>query len=199
LAKAAKPQAETEAATPATPGWFRNKPAEPLPEAKPANAVAALEAEIKMLRADLKTNVDEQRQLEQRHAKVPDVLLGSRLRLETMIESREKEIVSRYGEQAEENYRQDRGEWLDLCRQRCLAVLALRRINKAIEAKFASYRSGGSAPRVPLYAGPRLPWSFGLLGTGRKTPGVTGLLANEYLREAVSEKILNAKDLEADE
>lgn len=197
MAKAAKPQVEAETAT---PGWFtRNKPAEPLLDAKPANAVAALEAEIKMLRADLGTNIDRQRELEQSRQKVPDALLGSRVRLEQMVASREKEIVARHGEQCEENYRQDRGEWLDLCRQRCLAVLALRRINKAIEAKYASYRSGGSAPRVPLYAGPRLPWSFGLLGTGRKTPGVTGLLANEYLREAVSEKILNAKDLESDE
>jgi hypothetical protein len=184
-----KPKA-VKATTPAA----RSAPAPRVPVEPIAVSVESLMDELVVLRADLATNAEKRAENYKANLPDPDELLASYVRLGAMIESREKEILARAGYEAEARYRDARDDWYELCRQRALAVVALRRINREVEAAYRSYCvADGKPSSIVAYAGQLYPYSFGLFGY-RTAPGPSGLFAEAYLRECVSHKIISEKE-----
>ena len=165
-------------------------------------ALASAQRELDLLRADHKRTIEAQIEAEKSNRRAPLELLGSRVVLEKRIADAERELIALHKAQADENYAADAPEWHDLARQRALLVLSLRRVNTELEARYSSYRSGGSYASPPGYLGPTLggaaPWSFLLLGT-KAAPGRTGLPIKEFLRQAVADHLLTPQEANEDD
>ena len=75
-------------------------------------------------------------------------------------------------------------------------MLALRRINRAIDERKRSYRSGGVDAELPC--GDDV-LAFWLLGLDAKRPGRTGLMALQYLIQCQSSGFISKQELAEDD
>lgn len=180
----AAPEGETAPADVAPPRL--RSMSEFMPKAR--RAIDDEQAHLATLRADYATTVAEIVRLEQSRKEVPAEIYKNRAVLESKIEESERDIIAVATAQAEANYAADRHAWADLQRQRALCVVAIRKINRAIEDKKRSYRVVGIEPR--LHADGHTLRLFGHTGA----PGVSGLGAEEYLRQCVNEGYLTTKE-----
>jgi hypothetical protein len=173
-------------------------PIEPVPV-----SVESLLDELKVFRRDLADTGAKIAENYKAGKPDPDDLVLSRFHIERMIESREKEILQRAGAEAEARYVADKDNWRELARQRALTIVALRRLNRKIEATYRSYCIADGSPssieaHLTAY-GPVgvAPFSFQLFGF-RGSPGAAGRAAETYLQECVSHGIITAKECSDD-
>ena len=140
--------------------------------------------------------ITEQLHVEQEGRSASAELIGSRVILEKRIAAAERGLHELHREQAQENYAADADQWSELQRQRALCVLALRRLNRVLDERKASYRSGGINAEAPC-SDDALPYQ--LLGLDLKRPGRTGLGEAEYLRRCVVEGYISKLESQEDE
>jgi hypothetical protein len=156
-------------------------------------ALAEAENQLALLRKDHARNVDEQRAIEQEGRSASAELIGSRVIIERKIAAAERGLVELHREQARAAYAADADEWASLQRQRALTVLVLRKLNRVIDERKASYRSGGIDAELPC--GDAV-IGYQLLGLDLKRPGRTGLGAAEYLRQCQRAGFISTQELD---
>lgn len=172
--------------------------ADPRPEPTQVPSLPALaEAvrELAMLKADYASTIEAQIAVE-KTGKAPLELLGSRVVIEKKIVDAERKMIDLHRQQAQEAYAADADVWADLQRSRALCVLALRRINRTIDERKRSYRSGGQDAELPC--GDDV-LGFWLLGLDATRPGRTGLMARQYLVQCQSSGFISKQELQEDE
>ena len=173
-------------------GFSRSEPA----SVPSLPALATAEKELDLLRRDHARTIAEQLRVEQEGRTASAELIGSRIIIERKIAAAERGLHELHREQANENFRADADEWASLQRQRALTVLVLRKLNRVIDERKASYRSGGIDAEAPC-ADDALPYL--LLGLDLKRPGRTGLPAAEYLRRCQREGFISQQELDENE
>lgn len=159
-------------------------------------ALAEAERALAILKVDLQRTLAEQIAAEKNNGRASAQLLGSRLILEREIEKAERGLHDLHRAQAQEAYAADADVWADLQRSRALCVLALRRINRAIDERKKSYMSGGQAPEMPCSDDVL---GFWLLGLDATRPGRTGLMARQYLVQCQLAGIISKQELNEDD
>ena len=133
-------------------------------------ALAEAESELKMLKADYARTIEAQIEAEKGNKRAPLELLGSRVVLEKKIADAERELIDLHRKQANEAYAADADEWASLQRQRAITVLVLRKLNRTIDERKKSYRSGGQDAKLPCGDEVLAFWLLGLDPRGLDEP-----------------------------